>query len=547
MKSIFTVIVVFIVSITAPAQKLITTINTINRVDPYSFKYNKSDGAFVYSDYDTTIKKNTLFTSKGKSMEYDYTMVYSALFDNEGNVYTYGYNNITDTIYKYFLIRNNEEVASFDFISDGWDINSGIIYLAAKENNKSIMVSYDTRTSIISRGKAYDEIFLVNFPEVYYEGEPSGTIGFTNDGLPFFLASDGNSKFMVIGSNEQKHYADIDLYMVKKDNAGQLAYIARSKGTFYSERGNTFVVHGSKEFKPYDYIYGPFIFDKSGNPVYVASDSIGENLYRSRVMSANKEGESYEGSIYDFKLSPSGKLFFVVSTQEPSSKKGEYVYENFLVSGKNESRKYNSVSDVRFVNGDIPVFTASNKSSKYFIVKGDKAISEKYESIYGYSILDDGSLAYIGSNYGNYDKNIPDRNFVHVYGKKYGPYEYVSMIDYTTGNYILTHNNKFAFVSGKLTNKTEYTYKYKVTTGDWESSEFDAIDVVKLINGKSVFVAGNMFDKINYLYNYNLYIDNKLKADGYSAFLDLAYDKVSGKTSCIGCKGSSFYLFELDI
>lgn len=544
MKKIFVVIAVFFLSFSVSAQKLIATINTDNRVEPYSFKYNKTDGAFVYADYDTTKKKNVLFTSKGKSGEYDFAMIYSALFDNAGNSYSYAYNNIADTVYKYYLIKNSEEVASFDYVSDGWDIYNGVIYFYAKENNRAFIASYDTRSGILSRGKEYNEIFLINFRDDYYEGEPVGTIGFTSDGRPFYLASENNMKFIVIGTTEQKHYSDVDAYMVKKDNSGGLAYIAKSKGTFYTEKGNTFLVQGNKEYKSFDFVYGPAVFDKLNNPVYVASDSIGEYLYRSRLVVGNKEGQPYNGNIYEYKITPGGKISYVVSTQEPTQKKGEYKYESFLVLDEDESRRYSSISSLSFIEGDIPVFTASDKSGKYFVVKGDRKISEKYDNVYDYIFLSDGSLAYLSSNFGNYEKQIPDQNYVHILGKKYGPYEYVSMADYTTGKYILSFEDKFAFVTGKLTSREDYSYKYKVITGEWESSEYEMIDQVKIINGKIFFVAGDMFDKTKYLYNYNLYIDNMLVADNYSSITDLTYDKIAGKVSCIGCKLNSFYLLE---
>jgi hypothetical protein len=66
----------------------------------------------VYGDYDTTSKKTVVITPKGNSKEYNYASQYNALFDESGNVYTFAFNNITDTTYRYFLLKNGDEAAA---------------------------------------------------------------------------------------------------------------------------------------------------------------------------------------------------------------------------------------------------------------------------------------------------------------------------------------------------------------------------------------------------------------------------------------------------
>jgi hypothetical protein len=303
-------------------------------------------------------------------------------------------------------------------------------------------------------------------------------------------------------------------------------------------------VQGNKEYKSYDYVYGPILFDKMNNPVYVANDSLGEYTYRTRVMSGNIEGETFEGNIYDYKITPSGKIAYIVSTQRPGLKKDEFIYESYLVNNGEEGEYFSSVSNLTFNDNGVPSYIASDKNNKYFVVKADKKMSEKYDNILNYSYLGDGSLEYEAVNYGNYDKHIPDKYFVHVSGKNYGPFESISVADYSTGKYVLTDNNKYAFITGRLTDRDKYLYKYKVITGEWESIEHDYIEDGRIINGKIMFVSSDLFDKENYISRYALYIDNKTAADDYSSLVFFDADKLSGKASYIGCKGNSFYLLE---
>jgi len=548
MSKFYIIICLCFITFSVTAQKLITTINTANKVEGYFFKYDRNSGGYVYSDYDSTKKKSVIVTPKGNSAEYDFEMAYNTIFDNIGNSYTVTYNNFQDSLYKYFLLKNNSEIASFDFIADGWDINNGMLYFYAKDGGKYYFTAYNTVTGEISKGKPYDEIYLANFTEQYYEDEPRGKIGYSNDGRPFYLASNNGEKFFVIGSEEQKHYSDIDWYMTKKDNSGELVYFAKSKGNFYAERGNAFLVQGKKEYKPFDYVTGPVLFDKNNTPIYTASDSAKDLYYRTRIMIGNREGETFTGNIYEYKITPSGRLAYVVSKVKGYTKGEDAVYESFLVIDGAEGKHFNSISNVTFTGDDVPAFTASDKSNKYFVVKGDKIISEKYDNIYDYTFMKDGSLAYIGNNFGNYDKQVPDKNFVHILGKKYDSFDFITMADYTAGKYIVTDaNDNFVFITSMLISPKDYIYKYTVISNKWKSDSYDFIDMAKLFNGIAVYVSGDLGGRRNYTYKYKLFIDNKPATDEYDNLRDPVYDKAAKILSFIGCRDKNFYLLEFKL
>jgi len=168
-------------------EKPILSINSRN-IDAYSIKYDKATGSYIYTDYDTTTRKSTIITSKGSAGPYDFAGNYDALFDAQGNVYYYTNNNITDTTYNYFLLKNNQVIGSYSFINYGWTLKDGIIYYSASENGHASLLQYNTSDGTIKKGKEYDTITFVNYPQQAEEGEPAGNIGFTKDGKVYYMA-----------------------------------------------------------------------------------------------------------------------------------------------------------------------------------------------------------------------------------------------------------------------------------------------------------------------------------------------------------------------
>lgn len=169
-------------------QKLITGIPAVNgTVDAYSLKYDAATGGWVYSAYDTSTTKSTIITPKGSSKPFNYAMTYNALFDSDGNSYVTGSENISDTVYSYSVLKNNEVIAEYEYLTEGWVIKDNIIYYAAQENGKYYLIKYDTKSGQFTKGKAYDNIRLSYTPMGYYEGEPLGYVGFTAAGERIIL------------------------------------------------------------------------------------------------------------------------------------------------------------------------------------------------------------------------------------------------------------------------------------------------------------------------------------------------------------------------
>ncbi|HMQ79070.1 MAG TPA: hypothetical protein PKE39_10890 [Ignavibacteria bacterium] len=524
-------------------QKLITGITAVNgQVDAYSLKYDAPTGGWAYAAYDTTTTKFTIITPRGSSKPFNYAMTYNAVFDHEGNSYMIGSENISDTVYRYSVLKNNEIIAEYDYVADGWVIRDNVLYYAAKEGDKNYMVQYNTKTGELTKSKAYDDIRLAYTPDGYSEGEPVGYVGFTKSGSVYYIATLANETFLVIGDTEQKHYSDITWYDLKFNQQGEPCYIAKSQGRFYEERGNTFVVRGDKEYKQFDWIYGPIDFDSDGNPMYVGQDSAGDYKYRSTLMRGGDAINTVEGSIYNYAFTPQGKLYYIISSEKPG-KDGSTVWSSSLVIDGKKGKEYSSITSPVFGPKGELMFAASDKNNKYFVVYNNEVISGLYDYISEARFMPNGKIVYIGVKYGNYDKNIPDKSYVIIDDEEFGPYNTVNTADWKSNSIILTEGKSgYAYMAGELVDKKNYTYLYKVYTNKGESKEFDNIIDLKYVNGKLTYFAGSMKDKGSYIYEYSLYVNDKKLGDTYTGYTDAVVK--DGVLSFIASKGNDLYYVE---
>lgn len=524
-------------------QKLITGIPAINgQVDAYSLKYDAATGGWAYAAYDTTSSKFTIITPKGNSKQFTYAMTYNALFDAAGNSYMIGSENITDTVYKYSVLKNNEVIAEYDYVADGWVMKDNVLYYAAKDGDKNYMVRYETSSGQVTKSKAYDDIRLAYTPEGYSEGEPVGYVGFTKGGSIYYIASLANETFLVIGDTEQKHYSDITWYDLKFNQKDEPCYIAKSQGKFYETRGNTFVVMGDKEFKSFDWIYGPIDFDSDGNPLYVGQDSTAEYKYRSTLMRGADAINTVEGSIYNYAFTPQGKLYYIASGEKTAKDGSSVWYSSLVIDGK-KGKEYTSISSPVFGPKGELMFVAADKNNKYFVMNNNEVISGLYDYISEAKFLPNGKIAYIGVKYGNYDRNIPDKSYVVIDDEEFGPYNTVNTADWKSNSIILTEGkNSYAYLAGDLVDKKNYTYIYKVYTNNNESDSFENISDVKYVNGKLVYFAGNMRNKGSYIYDYTLYVNNKKLGDTFTGYTDAVVK--DGVLSFVASKGNELYYVE---
>jgi hypothetical protein len=526
-------------------QKLLATIpSQYGNAEAYSFKYDANTGSWIYVIYDPASSSNMFLTSKGVSEKIAYGFSYNALFDKHGNSYSYGYDVIMDTLFEYKLFKNNEVIMKFESIADGWNIKDDKIYFAAKEGGKWYLFTLDTKEQTVSKGKAYDEIIFINIPNLQYEGEPQREIGFTSTGLPYYLASENNEWFIVTGDKENKRYSDISRFEFKLTPQDEFCYIAKKSGKFYEDKGNTIAVKGNEEYKAFDWIYSPLLLDNAGNLYYIGQDSLKDYTNRSALMKGNEEIVSVEGSIYGVNFTPQGKLTYIIS-QETVNKKGESNWINYVVIDNKKYKPFNSVYSPVYNNKGDVLYIASDKNYKSYVVLNDDLISDKFDYINQADFLPDGGIGYVAMNYGNYDKGIPDKNFVFINDKKFGPYDYVTVNNWQIGKMILTDKDgNYAFTAGKLVDKENYYFKYRIISNKGKSKEYDMISETQLINGKLVYFGGNLINKENYTYEYNFFADNIKIGDAFSGYSDYNVNE-NGIITFLASKGSNIYFIEI--
>lgn len=130
---------------------------------------------------------------------------------------------------------------------------------------------------------------------------------------------------------------------------------------------------------------------------------------------SEKISRIFSRGVYDILITPSGKIAYNGNDTLPDGS----LVNTLFVDGK-EVAKFSSIFDIKFKNNDVPVFVGGTNNES-FVVEGNKIISDKYGYVFDLTVTKDGIISYTGINYGDNEKNIPDRYYF-VYGKKkHGP------------------------------------------------------------------------------------------------------------------------------
>jgi len=544
---LFVIFIPFLIQAQTVSEKLICKLDNLSEVDIYSLKYDEKTGSYVYVCYDSTKKlTNSIISNKGNSGDYDYINSYNAVFDSDGNYYIITEIKTSDSTYRNIFLKNGKELFTYDFINPDITEKNGILYLICNEKEKSFITTYDISTGNIFKGKVYDELIPCVFSKSQYEGEPVGSLGFTGDDKVFYVAKLNNESFFVIGDEEQKHYADIDAYSVLQDKSGKFAFVAKDTGNFiYSTDG--YVVHGDKKYKSFNSIYN-LILDSNDNVIYIAGDSSSSN-FPQRIMNGDKSiSKTYNGGIYNLGFTPEGKYYFIASEKRKNSD----VYDYFVVFNGKEQKVYQSIFNLKVLPGDELLYVAQQSEDKYVVVSGTEEIHiDKKLSVLSAELMKNKNLAYISVEYGNYDKKINDKYYLHLidrkldaFDKKLGPYEGMQMLDYKTYGYILSdEKGNYAYLINNIKNFTDYYYV--LYTNSSKSKEFDNISDVNLYNGKALYIASRITDKEKYTYKYIIYYDNKPITSEYESINDYKFDEKTGVATYEITKDKSIYKVEI--
>lgn len=524
-------------------EKLIVKLPDGSQLNSYSVKYNKQNGAFAYEHYDTTTKLAYMITSKGNSGNFSGVNAYNAYFDKDGNVYYTAYNTVQDTINTYSLMKNTEVLGTYQYINDTWVEKNGTLYFATKTDGKTSLTMLELSSGKMTKQKPYDDVFFVYYPEQAVEGEPIGYPGFTSRGELYYIASLNGQKFVVLDGAEQKAYADIDQYYIGYDKSGEIFYIANDQGNLYDSKNSTFLVHGTKEFKKFDNIYGPIYFDAANNPIYIgANNSDLKNLYPQVLMSGNNQiGKSYSGGISAITVSPSGKIAYIGTNYIDTAHS-----ESFIVIDGIEGAKYKTAFNLTLDANDKPVYVAELKGKQY-VFRGTDKVSEGYQNIMDYKSLPGGKMYCTSYIAGDYTKGIQDVYYLHLGNDNYGPYEMVNMGDEQSGGFTTDYSGNFMFTASKLVDKKNYIYKSTVISNSGKSEAFNIIEATKLYKGKVYYAGYNTYDTKNYLSRGKFYADFQPVTKEYDFMYDYKYDEAAGVVGFVAGKGNEIYYVEVKL
>lgn len=524
-------------------ESIITQIPILEyKSEAYNFKFDPHSRNWLYFAYDTVIAKNVIISSWGTIATDAFVFVGNAFFDESGNIYyIVDKSKYESDRQEFSFMKNDQIVLTSYFIGDNWALRDGILYFQIIDDGYSYLTTYNLKTGELKRSKPY-----YNIEFIYYKGtiaeerEAYGFPGFTKSGKVYYIASEEGKSFLVVGEKEYKKYSDIDRWNLVFDALENPVYIAKSKGSLYMEKGNTFLVHGDKEYKSFDYVISPVI-GNDNIPIYIGQDSIGEYRYRSHLMKGSKEIDVIDGDIANIKVSKDGKLSYVVTT-ERKIKADSSIFKSYLVYDDKKTQKYDYIFDYELHNGNL--IMAVQIDNKSVLLSNGKAISDKYDNLSTFKFLDDNNLAYIATNYGDYSLELPDKNYVVIGNKTYGPYDGLTFANFDDSNsFVYANQDLYAFIKTRNTYDYQST-KFSVVSNKWVSEEFDYVDKLQIINGKVIYITSTGdFEEGNE--KYSIYIDNKFIAGGYDS---VGESWVNGnKFSMVVSKGNTMYYIEIEL
>ncbi len=538
MKKIFLFLILFLTVINVYSQSIteenLVFVPTEKARDMYDLVYDKTSGTYAYSVYDTVTYKSMIVSNKGNSGWYTVVSTYDLVLDSKGNYYTIATEtDPTNNISKGYLLQNGKTVIDFEEISYSIVIKNDIIYFVAKNNDRYALYSYDTKTQKTDKGDDYSSItFCAYNPESYNYAEMGFELGFTDKGEPFYIAGEDDQQFLVVGSSEGKRYSYIVGGVVFKDLKNNLCYnaVITTKSGNQSSR----FVQGDKEWKSFRYTSDPVVFLKDNTPVYLANDSK-DSYNGQQVVIGDKAGKIHTGGIYEIKLTPDGKIAYIANDTLPGGK-----FQSYLVIDGKEMRKFENIYNLSFRNNGSPLYVATEGEGKTFVVDGETKYGDYYDAVNELFSTPSGEIVYVGINYGNYELNTPNKNYIIIGNKKFGPYEYLNFAGEEASGKTIRVNDKgsYAFVTGRLTDTVSYFYKYKIISDKFETQEFDFIYDYFFVNDDLYFYASKNVSETDI--DYDIYKNNNPITDTYKTMTNFKFDDKNKEISFYGYKDGSY-------
>lgn len=547
MKKILTVFVLLLLTLSLNAQtvkeKKVYSGLKPNAYTLYDFSYDDKSGTYIYAPFDTVKLKTKIFSSKGNSAEYDYFQIFDAAYDKSGNYYVIGINNtdVEKGISDNYLLRNGKEIFKSSNLSYPLTKREDGLYFIAKENGYDVRVKYNYYTNQLEYGNKYDTIFLASVNNLTGGGEPTYQIGFTKTGKEYYVASKNGKHHFIIGDTESKPYDEIQYYNTYEDNTGNICFVAKQ---IVNGKNQYFLVQGDKEYKKFANINYNVVFDNLNVPYYSASENYDEEYTQDGflVKGDEKISRNFLRGIYDISFTPGGKLVYTGSDTLPDG-----TSKTILFIDGAEYTSASSIWGISFYNDDTPFYYSSDASGNSTLYKGKTKISDTYSYINEFSVNKSGLISFVGTTYGDYDKNIPNKSYYVIGDKKFGPIE-----DYIVGEYEpnfleVTDNGNYAYTSAetKKGKDGEIQYRYSIVGKDWKSPKYDYIN--ELMSYKNDFYFIGLNYNANGQTESSFFKNGEEIVDDYEAIYNVKMDKEKGVITFLAQKGKEVYFVEIKL
>lgn len=523
------------------SEKFLCNFKDVNEINVNNFRMDEKSGTYIFENtvYDSVKGlQYSILSNKGISISYDFINESNVLFDSKGNYYVIAERQISDSTYDNILLKNGKEIYRCELIDFSMVEKSGFIYALCIDANKSYILKYNITGNNFSKGKSYDKIFPIYFDNEKVLLPEREKLTFNRNGKLIYLAKNNNEAFIVIGDEEQKHYADIMEHNILMDKSDNLCYIAKDTGSFLkSESG--FVIKGNKRYPQYNSVNN-LILDKEQNLLYVANTT--SSMDKPQVMLNDKPySRIYNGRIYSLEMTPSGKICYQVDELNNTTKQ----YESFIVFDGKETEKYNANLSYKFTDNDELIYKVSSKNEINKLVTGEKVIEiDKSKYVSSFDILKDGRIVYIFNVRNGNLKIENDKYFISIDEKMLGPYSGINIADYTTGDYILS-DSKGNYVYTVLNYQKSVKYSFVVYYNNMKSPDYDFLGQIYLYNGKPLYAAGRLTTSDINPYKYNIVYGDKKIAGEFDSINDFRLDEKNGIATCYASKENNIFKIEV--
>jgi len=457
-------------------------------IDLYNFIIDSLTGTYCYAYFMEDDKKYFIISNNSMSEKYDVVNVSEAVFDSKGNYYTVTANYKEDYgIDNYFVIANGKTVLNFDYIdSYNAGINNADEYVFIFKQFDKYKIGYYSIKKGLRQSEPYDMVKAIYnldlSPPLEEEGggrrEKEDFYTDENGERGFVAITDGKAKLIFETKEILTNYSDINEASLTKNKNSALSFIAKKNGRFYESVGNEFVVSGGIEYNSFMKVNPPVLFNERNEPVYVAGDSLGENIYDNYIVIGNVKEQAYmrdnrsmktprfDYGITDLKVDKESISYF--GTEEiiipaHKSQPNEEVYDQYysrtflIKNGAADELGYNTGKVIYFKDGQILYSGISDLTKKDYLLMQSNGISKiilnkkMYNEIYDYGISPGGEIYYVGQNYEDTVNNTKFESHLYFGDNLVGKYEYlvIQYMNNTSSVLKFDSRNNYAYIAGE--------------------------------------------------------------------------------------------------